>query len=267
VLLALAALLEPAWGESGALEARGSDVVVCLDVSRSMLATDEEPTRLERAREEIRALAAAARGDRLALVAFAGEARLVVPLTRDGEALAALADAADPLSVARGGSDLGAALDAALAALDAGSGDAAAIVLLTDGEDHGGGGLSAAERCRARGVPVHAVGLGSARGSKIPVPGPRGPEFLRDPAGAEVVSGLDADSLRRIADASGGSFLEAGAGAPVLPELHARRLVPDARRAFSVSARSARTPRFQWFLLGALVLWILGPCRIEPARS
>jgi Ca-activated chloride channel family protein len=203
LLLALAAALDAAPAAVGG-GAGGPDVVLCLDVSRSMLATDLAPDRLGRARGEIRALAEHAKGDRIGLVVFAGEARPLVPLTRDLRSLAEMALAADPLSVKKGGTDLGAALDAALALL--GDRRPAAIVLVTDGEDLGGSGLEAARRCALRGVAVHCLGLGTALGGKIA----EGGAFLKDRSGAEVVSALDPAGLRRIAEAAGGAFVENG---------------------------------------------------------
>ena len=129
--------------------ARGVDILVCLDVSRSMLAQDLQPSRLARAQEEIRALAARTESDRVGLVLFAGDARLAVPLTRDKDSFASLASRASPLSVERGGSDVGAALDTALGAL---TGAHEVILLLTDGEDLEARGLQAARRCRDRGI-------------------------------------------------------------------------------------------------------------------
>jgi len=221
-----------------------------------MLARDAAPSRLERAKEAIRALAERAGGGRLGLVAFSGEARLLVPLTRDARGFAALAAAADPLSVGRGGSDLGAALDEAAAALG-GRGDApAAVFLLTDGEDLGGRGLAAARRLGEAGVAVHCVGYGSPRGAKIALEG----EFLRDRAGREVVSRMDREGLRSLAAASGGEFEDGTAAASPLVDLLERRVLPAARRATSEEERRERTPRWQGPLALALLLWILDLC-------
>jgi len=257
VLCAAAALLEPLGDEKvEAVEERGVDLVVCLDVSRSMLARDVAPSRLESARRAVRELAARARGDRLALVAFAGEARLLVPLTRDGEGLAALADLAGPLSVARGGTDLGAALDTALAALEAGEGGAASVILLTDGEDLGGRGREAAARCRERGVVVHTVGFGSSRGGKIPVEGAGGERFLRDEGGREIVTALDPVSLRAVAEATGGTWREAGQGIAVVGDLHEEAVRTAGQKVLGRDERSRRERLFQWPLLGAILLWM-----------
>lgn len=241
LLLALVAALGPAWGAAES-EVRGADIVICLDVSRSMLARDAEPDRLSRAKGEIKALAEAAKGDRLGLVAFAGEARAMVPLTEDMTSFSELLDLADPTSVGKGGTDLGAALEAALEIL---GGRQGAVLLFTDGEDLGGRGLAAARLLAERGVAVHCVGLGTELGSKIATEG----GFLRDRSGAEVVSALDASGLRAIAEATGGTF---GGRAPA---------IPVARRAPSPERRENR---YQWFLGGAVILWLLDLSRRRP---
>ena len=253
VLFALLALVQPLWGEGRVPgERTGMDFVICLDVSRSMLARDIEPSRLERAQAAIRELAMHAAGDRAALGVFAGEARLVVPRTRDLASLAELAALCEPSSVRTGGSDLGSALDVALGTL-AGSG---AFVVLCDGEDHGGKGLRAAERCAAGDVTVHCVGVGTALGAKIP----DGGGFLRDAQGNEVVTRLDPAGLRRIAERTGGAYI--ALDKTPLPEFHERSV----RTSFSAQDLTGRANRFQWPLLAACLFWILDQCIGERRR-
>src|SRR5712671_1857243 len=154
LLLALLAVLQPLLGAGARkFEQRGNDILVCLDVSRSMLARDLPPSRLLAARRELRALAERARGDRLGLLVFAGEARLSVPLTQDHDAFMAMVELADPLSVRRGGTDLGAALERALAALAGQDSDHQVVLLLSDGEDHEQRGRQIAERFRQQNIP------------------------------------------------------------------------------------------------------------------
>lgn len=256
LLLAGAALLQP-LGEThaGSARQRGVDLVVCLDVSRSMLARDLQPDRLGAARREIEALCARLKGDRVALVLFAGTARLTVPLTQDAATLAELAQQASPLSVARGGTDLGAALDAALAALGNESGRHGAVLLLTDGEDRDQLGLQAAGRCRQQGVVVHCIGFGSVIGSRIALGG--GDGFLRDRDGREVVSALDATSLRAIAERTGGDYVDASVQPRPLVMLYERRVLPMLRQAFASEERLERDNLYQWPLLAAALLWML----------
>jgi Ca-activated chloride channel family protein len=261
LLAALVALLQPAWGERPQASAqRGVDLLVCLDVSRSMRAQDLEPDRLEAAKRELTLLAERARGDRLGLVLFAGEARLAVPLTQDLGSFVQLLAQADPLSVERGGTDLGAALDAALRAFEGASGEHEAVLLVTDGEDHAGRGLMAAEALRARGIAVHCAGVGTSRGARVPVEG----GFLVGPDGQDVVTALDPASLGRIAAATGGSYTPLRPRA--LVDLYEQRVLPMARKAFDAEQRRERENRFQWPLAAAFLLWILELCWVGRAR-
>ncbi len=262
--LALVAVLQPAWG-AGTTEPRTSDILVCLDVSRSMLARDVAPSRLAAAKREIRELAEAARGDRLGLVVFAGEARLSVPLTTDLDSFAELVELAEPEAVRRGGTDLGAALERALAALSE-DGGGAAVLLLTDGEDHEQSGLSVARTCRERGITVHCIGYGSTLGSKVALEGPGGEVFLRDRSGQEVVSALDLATLRAIAETTGGRFVQAGARPRALVELYRDHVRPAARKSSAAEPLRERENRFQWPLLAALVLWMLELCLTDRKR-
>ncbi len=256
VACALLAVLQPLWGEgSRRIERTGVDIVVCLDVSRSMLARDIAPSRLAAAQRTIRRLAEQCEGDRMALVLFAGEARLAVPLTRDVESLADLAGIADPFSVRRGGSDIAKALEVALEALS----DGGTIILLTDGEDLG------ARTINTRGVQVHCVGYGSPRGAKIPIDvgDGLGESFLRDGDGAEVVSTMNPESLRRIAQATGGDFVTSDDA----DELYANQIAPMERKVFEAEERRERTNRFQWPLLAAFLCWIVELCLGDRRQS
>jgi Ca-activated chloride channel family protein len=261
------ALMQPVWGiDARRVEQRGVDILVCLDVSKSMLARDLAPSRLGRAQAELRALAARTRGDRLGLCVFAGEARLFVPLTRDIQSFAELGELADPWSVERPGTDLGAALDAGLAALGGADGQGEVILLISDGEDHDGGGRRAAEAVAARGVVVHAVGFGSARGAKIAVPDADGESFLRDEDGADVVSAMDADGLRAIAAATGGSFVDAGAEPRPLVTIYEREILPRAQKVVGEDAAGGRANRFQ-LPLGLAVGLLLAWCAIRERKA
>jgi len=258
---ALLALPQPVWGEGARnTEQRGVDILVCLDVSRSMLARDQSPDRLTAAKRAIADLTERARGDRFGLVAFAGDARLVAPLSQDAESFTDLVEQTDTLSVALGGTDLGAALTAALDALGAQSGEHEAVLLLTDGEDNEARGLAVAATCRERGITVHCVGFGSDRGSKIAVGGPGGDTFLRDRAGNEIVTKMDPASLRRIAEATGGAFARASASDTPLVDVYNDEIVPLASKAFEAERRRERENRFQWPLAAAFILWILALC-------
>lgn len=279
------ALLGPVGGErddAGAREglAPGADVVLCLDVSRSMRARDVAPDRLTHAAREIEALVARPSAHRFALVVYAGEARLVAPLTHDGDAVAALAALADPSDVTRGGADLGAALDAALDAAAGARGDAsrpvAAAILIGDGGAStpdagraaaaGAKALQAAARCAAAGVRVHALAVGTSLGGKLPVPTASGETWLRDRTGAEVVVPLDAAPLEAVTRAAGGVVRWAAPEPGALAALVAKAVVPLARRA-AEEERLRRRPSHGPWLAGLALVCLLGPATLPGLRA
>lgn len=267
LLLGVFACMQPRFGQGPSrVLPPGADLCICLDVSRSMLARDVQPSRLLAAQQAIADLASRTRGDRLGLVVFAGEARLRVPLTRDAASFVEIVRGTDPGDVAVGGTDLGAAIDAAVTALARAQGlgpdpadDAplrGAVLLVTDGEDPSGTGRAAAERAHQRGLRVHCTGFGSALGSKITIQGADGREtFLRDRGGNEVVSRLDATSLRSLAAAGGGRYVDGGSSAAPLVELYERSIVPELDAAPAGDVADGRANRFQLPLaIGVLLL-------------
>ena len=260
LLMALAAM-EPLYGkEEVQIERRGLDVLVCLDTSRSMLARDVEPDRLGRAKLDIKSLLPKlVGGDRIGLVAFAGEAKLVVPLTHDLDSFRELLAGVDTDAVRKGGTDLGAALDKALAASDQGHERNSAIVLLTDGEDLGGEGKKVAQKCAARGIVVHAIGYGSTQGARIvlPMEQGRGESFLKSGSGEEVISSLDTDGLRALCAVAGGDFLRADVVAEPFVEVFEKRLARLEKRSYDTGQEVLHKSRFQWLLVPALLLALI----------
>jgi len=232
---------------------RGLDLVVCLDTSRSMLVRDLRPDRLTRAKREIQGLIDRLRGDRIALLAFAGDVRRVAPLTHDRAALKSFLETVDPDENRVGGTDLGGALEAALSLFDGRTGAHEAIVLLTDGEDLEGRGRAIAEEAGARGIQVYVVGMGTEAGGKIPIVGPDGRErFVTDSEGQEVVSRMDGSTLRELARSTGGEYLAAAQSATPLEELYDERIAHLEGREYGVRLRRVPHDRFQWFLVVAL---------------
>lgn len=263
LLFAALATMRPSLGEEALPVGQdGIDVVVCVDVSRSMLAGDVQPSRLSRAQEELRALARRARGDRFALVAFAGEARLISPLTTDLGSFVDLARDLTPSTVELGGTDLQAALSSAFDALpEVPDSPPRAILLITDGEDHGGRGLATAELLRDQGLSVHCFGLGTERGSRIAVPtrgadGRLSERFLRS-NGDEVVTTLDASGLHKIAASTGGGYADLDTSRQPLVTLYEDSIRPTARRAARDETNPTLRDRFQWPLGIALLLLLI----------
>ncbi len=193
---------------------RGQDIMVAVDLSTSMLAEDVTPDRLERARLTILRLIRSLDGDRIGLVAFAGDAFVQSPLTVDYTAAAMFLDAMEPSMMPIQGTDLGEALRVSLDALDQGAREDRILVLVTDGEDHEGGIDEELQRAVADGVTIYTVGIGSTEGVPIPLGGTGGgaPTFKRDEAGNVVTTRLDEATLRRIAEATGGRYVRVAAG-------------------------------------------------------
>ncbi|MBL8749167.1 MAG: VWA domain-containing protein [Planctomycetes bacterium] len=254
--LGLVCWMDPRLGdEPMAVERRGLDLVFCLDTSRSMLARDMEPTRLGRALQDIRAVLPSLQGgDRAALVVFAGEARLWIPLTHDLDSFRGLLDEVDTDAVKKGGTDIAAALRKALELSDSDNRKTTAVILLTDGEDLTGAGRDAAQELGAQGLVVHAVGYGDAYGSKITIAEKDGERFLQDGKGGEVVSKMDPESLRAVAAATGGEFVRADSMVLPIAELHRKRLVPMQKRSYDAGEEAGKRARYQWVLLPLLVL-------------
>ena len=274
-LLALAAL-GPVRGHTyRAVSRKGLDLVVCLDTSRSMLAQDLRPSRLERAKREIVGLLDHLRGDRVALVAFSGDARDVAPLTRDRQTLEGLLTYVSPEDNHEGGTDLAAAIEHALSLFDGRTGAHEAIVLLTDGEDLEGKAAAQAEEAVKRGIRVFVVGVGTEAGGKIPVVDENGRSaFLRDPEGNEVVTKLGRESLAALAARTGGDFLSAEQSPTPLEDLYRARVTKIQGREIEGGERRVPYDRFQWplalgiaCLLVELALRARAPRRAEERGS
>jgi len=209
-VLATVGAAGPRWGSAEVeTETRALNLVVAIDISRSMLAEDVKPSRLEHAIRESRRLLQDARGDRIALLAFAGRSYILTPLTLDQGAVLLQLDALDPDVASEGGTELGSVIRQGAELLDAASeGGARAMVLFTDGEGHDslGSTLEAARALRGAGVTLIVVGTGGDRPTRIPIRDPSGAllEYKKDQAGADVMTARRDDVLRAIADASEG---------------------------------------------------------------
>lgn len=214
VALLVFALARPQWGSRMELvQRKGLDIVVAVDVSLSMLAEDIRPDRLARSKQEIARFVDRLEGDRIGLVAFAGDAFLQTPLTSDYAAFRIFLDVLEPGLIEAPGTDISRALEAGLQAFPEGEGKYRVMVLLTDGEDHGGRALRIAEEAARAGVVIYTVGIGSLAGVPIPVEGPSGRRsYKRDRQGEIVSTRLDPELLMQIARATGGEFYHAQPG-------------------------------------------------------
>ena len=229
-----------------------ADIMVVLDVSKSMLAEDAAPNRLLRAKAEVDALTEVLDGHRIGLVAFAGRAAVLCPLTPDYGFFRVVLRGVDTDSVSRGGTRIGEALSKAVDAFGAGAG-ARLLLLITDGEDHDSFPRDAAEKAAERGIRVVAIGFGSEDGSKITITDPEtgGKKVLTDRDGNVVISRLDGELLRDIALATEGVYVPAGVAALDLESIVSRHVQPLVRET-EVASRTVTVEHYHWFVLAAL---------------
>ena len=263
VLLGLAAvalivaLMRPQWGLSYQKTPRvGAQIMVCLDVSKSMLAEDTAPNRLERAKAEVSDLLSFLPGDQVGLIAFAGRATVLCPLTPDFGFFKMILDGAGPDSVGRGGTRLEEPIRKALVGFRNESDVSRVILLITDGEDHDSHPLDAAQFAAERGIKIITIGFGDEAGSRIeftdPTTGTR--DTVRDSNGAPVLSQLDGETLREIALATEGAYIPAGTGALDLQSIHAAHIRPLVRGTLDDRGHAVRHEGFRWAILVGLSL-------------
>ena len=260
LLLVLVALAGPQLGLApGALARDGRDVLVLLDLSRSMTAADVEPSRLAVAKRAAQRVVGASPGDRLGLVVFGGSAFLQLPLTQDHGAFRRFVEAASVADLGDPTTSLPAAFKTGLAAFrHAGAPGYRALLVLSDGETMSDDLAPALAELRREEIPVFAVGVGTADGARIPADSADAPErWHRDGIGRIVVSRLVEDHLRRVARETGGAYASASDDAQL--RALTRALATVATR--PVSARRATEPaeRFQWPLGLAVAVLLLEP--------
>ena len=258
--LAVVALAQPRYGFiQREVKQKGRDIIVAVDTSRSMLATDVAPTRLARAKLLTQDLIRLLKGDRVGLVAFAGSAFLQAPLTLDYSAVINALDELDTNVIPKGGTNIAAAIAIAAEAFGKAEGQTRALVILTDGEELDADGIAAAKKAAAAGIRIFTVGIGSSEGSLIPFRSDEGrQDFVRDVSGKPVQSRLDEARLREIAKETGGFYV------PIGPEA-AREVFQQGIEPMNLAETgvfSARQPleRYQWplgFAVAFLVLWLL----------
>jgi Ca-activated chloride channel homolog len=239
--------------------ARVADVMFVVDTSRSMLAEDASPNRLARAKAEIGELVKRFENDgdrvhRVGLVAFAGRAVQVCPLTPDHSFFNTVLATVDTRSAGRGGTRIGEALKTALRGFPAEPG-AKLIVLITDGDDQDQYSEDAAKAARDAGVKIVAVGLGSETGSEITLTDPAtGAKTKLMHDGKPVISKLDGDKLRKIALVTEGAYIPAGTSAIDLEAIMESHVRPIVRAATDRALREIPAERYPLFVLAALVL-------------
>lgn len=240
------------------VEQKGIDLVILLDVSESMAAEDIKPSRLLRAKQDVRDLLSRLEGDRVALVVFAGVPAVQSPLTVDYGAIRLLLDVVEPGMLPRPGTALEVALDRAVSCFDPeDEGAARAVLLITDGESHEGDIERAIGKLEKERVRVYTLGIGRTEGEPIPVKDGSGKSaYKEDASGQVVMTRLDEETLRRIAVRTGGAYVPVASGTTGVE--HVARLIGELEeKGFRSGLYKLYEDHFVAFLAPAVLLLLI----------
>ena len=223
----------------------GIDLMFAVDTSKSMLATDLRPDRLTRAKLAVSDLLRKFPGERVGLIAFAGEAYVQAPMTIDHAVFGEALDALDTSIIPRGGTDIATPIRAAVQAMASEPDRRKLLVILSDGEDLQGEALAAAKEAAHAGLVIYTVGVGTRSGDLIPVEHNGQRELLRDADGHFVTSHLDEQTLRQLAAITGGAYAPLGSSGEGLETLYRQHLAQLPRRTVEERMHKVYTERFQ----------------------
>lgn len=253
VCCVIVASARPQWGyEDRHIITRGLDIMVAVDTSLSMLAQDYKPSRLARAKELLQQVIWQAKGDRVGVMAFAGNAFIQCPLTLDYTMARVALETIGPNTVPTPGTAVGLAIDTACKAFEAGSQGERVLILLTDGEDQGSNPIEEAQKAAKAGVRIYTIGIGTTQG----VPIPEGNTYKQDKKGRVVNSRLDLDTLRKISALTGGKTIKANERGMAELDVILGDIAGLQKAQKEEEVRRVYTERFQWFLLPAILLLI-----------
>jgi Ca-activated chloride channel family protein len=262
--LILCAAARPRWGViSEQVFTTDRNVVVAIDVSRSMLAGDVRPNRLERAKSDVADLIDSLEGDRCALVAFRRTGVALCPLTADYGFLRSALEAASIDSAPKGETDLGSAIRESLQVISQVDGkegakaNRSAIILISDGGDLRGDAIKESEKSKDRGVPIFTIGIGDP-GKGSPIPDENGNDLKFK--GEVVTTKLEEDALKKIADTSGGRYVSLATSGTVkmsFGDLY-RKLLSQVEGDMQKERNDVLNERYVWFLVPGLVFLLAG---------
>lgn len=248
-LLAIALARPQIGAKLAERETRGAEIMICLDVSNSMLAEDYSPNRLERAKLAISRLVDRLRDDRIGLIIFAGKPFVQLPITTDYVSAKMFLGSIGPDSVPVQGTAIGDAVLTAVKSFSSQSEKSRAIIVITDGENHEDDAVAAAKQAAESGVKLYTIGVGSPEGQPIRLNG----ELLKDKDGNIVVTKLDEAVLRKMAQAGGGAYVRAGN-----EEFGLNPIIDDLRRLEAEHFKSVvfeeYDEQYMYFVAAALVL-------------
>jgi Ca-activated chloride channel family protein len=240
------------------MKREGVDIIVAIDVSNSMLAEDMKPDRIAKARQEVRGIIERLKGDRIGLVAFAGEAFIQCPLTLDYSAAQIFLDVIDVGLIPQQGTAIGDAIRKANSAFDKQEKKHKVLILLTDGEDHSSDPLGAADEAREEGVKIYTIGIGSSAGEPIPIINRAGERvgYKKDKSGEVIITKADEMTLQKIALTTGGKYYHASAGEMELDKVY-DDISKMEKKELEGKLLMQYEDRYQYPLIAAIVLIIL----------
>ena len=250
VTLLILAAARPQFGSKlREQKSQGIEMMLAIDISNSMLAEDFAPNRLERTKYAVDKLFDGLKQDRVGVVVFAGDATVQLPITSDYRMAKAFAKRISPSMAAVQGTSIAKALSLAEMSFSSDSDASRAIILITDGEDHEGQVLEAAQRAADQGIKIFAIGIGTPEGAPIQI----GNEFIKDEKGNMVVSKLDEEMLQQITQMTGGAYVRATKQSLGLDEII--RTLNDMEQSELTTVRFEEyNEQYQYLLLAALVL-------------
>ncbi len=260
--LCIIALARPQWGviEEKVFD-QSREVLIAVDLSRSMLAQDVKPSRLDRSKLLITSLLDGLKGERVGLVLFAGTAFLQSPLSADYEILREFLPALKPDFLPEGGSNYKAMLETSMQAFGTSTADRY-LIILSDGESTEDGWKELGEQLKTKGIRVIGLGVGTTQGSFIP-DGSGG--FVKDDRGAVVLSRLNSSTLQDLAQSTGGAYADASAWID-MPSLLKKTVEAGRKGEFSEKNTARKIERFQWFLAPGLLLLFISFWAEFPVR-
>ncbi len=259
---AVLALARPQFGSKlREVKRTGIEIMLCVDVSNSMLAKDFEPNRLERTKHAIGRLLEGLQNDQVGLVVFAGDAYMQLPITSDYLTARSFVDQVSTDMVSRQGTAIGKAIDLAASSFSENSEGSRVIIVISDGENHEDDPIAAAVRAMDKGIKIYTIGIGTPEGAPIPL----GDDFIRDEKGEIVVTHLDEQTLKETALTTGGAYIRADNRSVGLQEIIAQ-VNKTEKQSLSSMVFEEYNEQFQYLAAIALALLIL-ECFVLPRKN
>lgn len=258
--LAILALMRPQWGfQWQEIKRKGLDILIAIDTSKSMLANDVMPNRLERSKLAVKDLIKKLQGDRIGLIAFSGTAFLQCPLTVDYNGFLLALNDLKANTIPYGGTSISSAINTALKRFDDKQRKYKILIIITDGEDHQGDALKAAEKAKKENIKIFCVGIGTSSGELIKIIDDKGVKtFLKDKEGRVIKSRLNENILKQIAVIAGGSYLKSSATELGLNLLYEEKLSKMEKKEIKTQMAKLYHERFQIPLAIAFLLLLWG---------